>query len=159
MQFFIDNGGKYGKSGKSIDKLKKMCYNNIRIEKKEGETMNKPFAETGKQKKEKIAIALDKRDFDLISTIAEYECRSRSNVIQLAVKEFLRNHGYYNQTAETVKPDDAPPQPTESHTTGEKATHETDTQHPDDTTDEPLSVSEWSGISGRTAPLPDSWKK
>lgn len=51
---------------------------------------------------------------------------------------------------------DAPTQPTESHTTGEKATHETDTQHPDDTTDEPLSVSEWSGINGRTAPLPDS---
>ncbi len=54
---------------------------------------------------------------------------------------------------------DAPPQPTASPTTGDKATLETDAQQPDDTTDEPSSVSEWSGISGQTAPLPDSWKK
>lgn len=57
--------------------------------------MNKTFAEMGKLKKEKLAIALDKHDFDLIEQIAEDECRSRSNVIQLAVKEYLKNHGYY----------------------------------------------------------------
>jgi len=55
---------------------------------------------------------------------------------------------------------DAPPQPTESTTTGDKATLETDAQHPDDTTGEPSNRPEWDGISGKPiAPLPDSWKK
>ena len=61
----------------------------------------------------------------------------------------------YLQTSETSVNDipatstDAPPQPTESTTTGDKATLETDAQQPDDTTEEPSNVPEWNGISGK----------
>ena len=126
---------------------------------KEGEPM---------AQKAKLAIALDKHDLEIITVISENECRTRSNVIQVAVKEFLKNHGYY-QTAETVKRDDVPQHTdTKSPTTGEniKAVSEpiepteTDAQQPEPTTGEPSSVPERSGISGKPiAPLPDSWKK
>ena len=61
----------------------------------------------------------------------------------------------YLQTSETSVNDipatstDAPPQPTESPTTGEKATLETDAQQPEPTTDEPPDRPEWDGISGK----------
>ena len=47
---------------------------------------------------------------------------------------------------------DAPPQPTESHTTGEKATLEPNVQQPEPTTEKPSSVPEWDGISGKSEP-------
>ena len=61
----------------------------------------------------------------------------------------------YLQTSETSINDipavatDAPPQPTESPTTGEKTTLEPDAQQPEPTTDESPDRPEWDGISGK----------
>lgn len=120
MHLSIDNGGKYEKV---LTNWKRCAIIISESKRKKVKNMNKPFAETGKQKKEKIAIALDKRDSDLISRIAESECRSRSNVIQMMVKEYLKNHNYYSTspdatqqptTGENIKAVSEPIEPTET---------------------------------------------
>ena len=78
--------------------------------------------------------------------------------IRIPVTELDRIMQGITATSETSVNDipatstDAPPQPTESTTAGDKATLETDAQQPEPTTEKPSSVPEWDGISGKNEP-------
>lgn len=128
-----------------LDKLCNLCYTRVG---KEGEKMEKLYT------KKEVAEILHCSIATIHRRISSGELKAVKNgrIVRIPESELER----FFQVPAT----DAPPQPTASPTTGDKATLETDAQQPEPTTGEPPNRPEWDGIAGKPiAPLPDSWKK
>jgi excisionase family DNA binding protein len=117
-----------------LDKLCNLCYTRVR---KEGEKMEKLYT------KKEVAEILHCSIATIHRRISSGELKAVKNgrIVRIPESELER----FFQVPDT----DAPPQPTESPTTGEKITLEPDAQQPEPTTDESPDRPEWDGISGK----------